>query len=394
MKILHIIPSYYPAIKFGGPIQSVHLLNKALVLRGIHVDVLTTNAGLSKEQKLELNSVWNNIDGVKVKYVKFIGYEHFNFSIQFIFELSRIIKDYDLVHITAIWNFPVLISGIISTLKNKPFIISPRGALYKESFNFRKSKIKKIYFKLFIRRLLNKSDAIHFTSNFDRDRFFEFTKMRHKYFVVPNGVELEKLSYQIKYSGNSLKYELYKNKKYILYLGRLNFIKGLDILIKAFAKILREFNDLYLILAGPDNENYSKKLMNIIISMNLKKKIIFTGLLGYDEKIEILKNALIFVLPSYSENFGNVVVEAMACGTPVITSDKVGINKEVEEANAALIVKTDIDDLINGMNKLIKNEELRKTISANGRKLVEAKYDIEMVADLMIKEYSKVISNF
>lgn len=393
MKILHVSPSYYPAFKYGGPIQSVHILNKEIVKNGTLVDVLTTNSGLDiNQKKLKTNGNWHNIDGVRIKYFNYYGYEHFNFSISLVIELFKIIVNYDLIHITAVWNFPVLIAGIISLFKNRPFIISPRGALYKESVNFRKRRIKKIYYKLLIKGLLNKSNAIHFTSDFDRDRFFEFTKIQHKNFIVPNGIELEKLSNQIILSGNSQKYKLYKNRKYMLYLGRINTIKGLDILIKAFAKMSSEFKDINLILAGPDNEHYSQNLMNIILAMNLENRIYFTGLLGYEEKIDFLKNALIFILPSYSENFGNVVIESMACETPVIISDNVGIYKEVEKANAGLIVKTDIYDLYNGIKRLIENKELRKTIAANGKKLVEDKYNIAKIAEQMVNTYENILS--
>ncbi|HCY77262.1 MAG TPA: hypothetical protein DHV28_15190 [Ignavibacteriales bacterium] len=398
MKILHIIPSYMPAFRFGGPIQSVHLLNKTLIKKGVEVDVLTTNAGLSQEQREQIlrqaqddKERWNDVDGVRVKYVSFIGYEHFNFSLTYVRELKNIIKNYDLVHITAIWNFPVLIGMLMGVLYNKPFIISPRGALYSETVKARKSTIKKIYFNALLKPLIKKSNSIHFTSELDRDRFFEYTKISKNYFIVPNGLELDRIFSVVKFSAEATKFDLFTNNKYILFLGRINFIKGLDILIRAFSNLPAEFKEINLIIAGPDNEDYSYFLKKIISENNLKERVLFTGMLNFEEKICFLKHAELFVLPSYSENFGNVVIEAMACDCPVVISNKVGIYKEVDEYNAGIVVQTTEQSVTEGISKLLNNTELRKKTALKGKEMVKKYYDINKVADQMIKQYIKII---
>jgi glycosyltransferase involved in cell wall biosynthesis len=387
MKILHIIPSYYPAIKFGGPIQSVHLLNKALVKKGVKVDVLTTNAGLSRAQSAERKAEWCDVDGVRVKYLSFIGYEHYNFSLQVVKEIWRNINNYDLVHITAIWNFPVLVGSIISLIKKKPYLISPRGSIYRETIEIKSSIFKKMYFWLFAKHYLNKSNAIHFTTEDEEEKVTAYLKLKARQFVIPNGIDLE----EIKSMEQSAESNAYEN--YILILGRIDRKKGFDILIPSFAKICQDNNDIKLVIAGDDTTTYAQGVRKMIDDWKIGERIIFTGQVAGGYKWNLYKNALMFVLPSYSENFGNVIIEAMACGCPVVISNKVGVYNEVAENNAGIIVETNSNSVVEGMNKLLNEINLRNQIAINGKSMVKQYYDINKVADQMIDQYRKILGD-
>ena len=131
MSILHVVSSYWPAFEFGGPIQSVHLLNKSLVGKGARVTVFTTNAGLEKNRNIPLRREVDR-DGVRVLYFPYFGYRHFNFSPSLFFYLKNHIREFDLVHITGVWNFPVSAAAFWARRYKKPYIISPRGSLMKE----------------------------------------------------------------------------------------------------------------------------------------------------------------------------------------------------------------------------------------------------------------------
>jgi glycosyltransferase involved in cell wall biosynthesis len=393
MKILHVSPSYYPAFKYGGPVQSVHLLNKKLAEKGVQVNVLTTNAGISKEGMDEWlnecmhNDGWCYFDGIRVKYVSYIGYEHFNFSIPFVKELKKIIKEYELVHITAVWNFPVLAVSYFAKRFNKPYIISTRGVLHREALSSKSGFIKKIYFKLFAEKYLKQASGIHYTTGVEREESELIIKNKNG-FVVPNGIDI----WQVK---NDVETDILEkagigNKKYLLILGRIHRIKGFDILIPAVKNILEKEQDVYLVIVGNDS-GYMEEIKKLAVELKIQNKIIFTGAVAGEDKWCLYKNALMFVLPSYSENFGMAVVEAMACGTPVIISDKVGIYKEVEDSDAGLIVKTEVDSLYFAINKLLAAEELRKRIAANGKKLVKEKYSIDKAAEQMIEQYKQLI---
>ncbi|MBI1857511.1 MAG: glycosyltransferase [Candidatus Melainabacteria bacterium] len=189
MKILHIISSYYPATRIGGPIQSVRGLNIELVKSGVSVDVITTNSGLIKEE-IRLNE-WVDDNGVAVKYLPYLFGRNYNFSLSLFFEIVGNVKKYDLVHITSVWNFPI-VAGVISCyLKRKPYVISPRGVLYEEAINIKSKQIKKLYYFLLAQHYLKKASAMHFTSEHERDNVADFVSCSKDSFVVPNGVDLK-----------------------------------------------------------------------------------------------------------------------------------------------------------------------------------------------------------
>lgn len=408
MKILHISPSYYPAFKFGGPIQAVYLLNKELVKQGLHVDVLTTDAGLNDDQKgMILHQARNNKDGwvdpslidkstkavssgVRVKYINYWGYEHYNFSIPFVSEVKKIIKNYDLVHITAVWNFPVLVSAYYCIKFKIPYIISPRGVLHQAAIGSKSTLIKKIYYKLLAKKYLQKAASIDYTSLIEKEQS-ELILKHPNSTVTPNGIELTEINNS---RNNALinKLKLSDVPKYILILGRINKIKGFDLLIPAYKEVLSRYNDLTLIIAGDDSVPYASNIKKVILDLNMSDRVIFTGEVKGNDKWSLYKNAYMFVLPSYSENFGMAIIEAMACGCPVIISDKVGISKEIKENNAGVIVQTNVNSIAEGITALLNDSELRNKITSNGKTMVEKYYDIGKVSEQMINKYKRILN--
>ena len=392
MKILNICPSYYPAFKYGGTTQSTYLLNKTLARKGISVSVLTTNAGLEGRKDIPINK-WVNLEGVNVKYIKYCGYEHYNFSLRYLFQTIKEVRNFDIIYIPAIWNFPVLVGSMVSIIFQKPYIISPRGSLYKETFEI-KSKNKKIfYYHLFAKHYIARATAIHFTATPEKEGFFSYLKLNNKSFIIPNGIDLSEFKNLPDKGSFICKYPILDGKRYILFLGRITPKKGLDILVKAFKSLLQEYENLYLIIAGPDNEVYEEKIKILIKELKIIEKVIFVGMLTGREKISAIIDSEIFILPSYSENFGMAVIEAMACGIPVVISNKVGIYREIEEGRAGVIVDITPESLYSGIKSLLSNEDLRKEIAIRGKKIVENYYNIDKVADMVIKVYGEILNN-
>lgn len=393
MKILNICPSYYPAFKYGGPIQSVHLLNKILAKKGIFVSVLTTNAGLEDRKDISVNK-WINLEGVNVKYIKYCGYEHYNFSLNYLFQTIKEVKKFDIIYIPAIWNFPVLIGSIASILFKKPFIISPRGSLYEETFKIKSKNKKILYYYLFAKHYIAKATAIHFTAEPEKEGFFSYFKLNNRSFIIPNGIDLSEFK-NLPCKGSFVnKYHMLKGKKYILFLGRITPKKGIDILVEAFKNLSQEYEELCLVIAGPNNEEYEEKIRLMIKELKIIEKVLFVGILKGEEKISAFVDSEIFVLSSYSENFGMAVIEAMACGVPVVISNKVGIYKEIEENKAGVIVDITPKSIYNGIRLLLSDENLKKETAIRGKRFVENYYNIDSVADMMIKSYEEILNKF
>jgi len=142
-----------------------------------------------------------------------------------------------------------------------------------------------------------------------------------------------------------------KNKKIILYLGRIHSKKGPDILIKAFKEIASIDNDLYLVMAGPDQAGLAKSLKKLTAKYGIEDRVIWTGMLQGFQKWSAFYSASIFALPSHQENFGIAVAEALACGVPVLISDKVNIWREIKQDGVGFVGGDNVDDTVSSLKK-------------------------------------------
>ncbi|MCX5704067.1 MAG: glycosyltransferase, partial [Candidatus Omnitrophica bacterium] len=318
--------------------------------------------------------------------------------------LKNNLKDFDLIYIVNIWSYPAAMAAHYSRFYSKPYILVPSGMLYPDTLS-KKIWKKRLYYQFIVKKDLKYASAIHYTAEYEAERTHLFLGLGNRAIVVPNGIELSEFSDLPGAEKLKVRYPYLKNKKIILFLGRMHWIKGLDILVKAYATILKERDDLHLLMVGNDEGGYTKKVKRWLRDYKInyldygledrghvdKAKVTFTGMLTGKEKIEAYAGSDIFVLPSYSENFGMAAVEAMACGLAVIISNKVGIYNEIQRNKAGIIIDTDSKSLYQGIKLLLEDLDLRKEIAINGRKLVEKYYDIDKVADMMAEAYRQLV---
>lgn len=395
MKILCVIPSYFPAFKYGGPIASVHNLNKSLVKKGIEVAVFTTNTGLDRK-KFTARGV--DVDGVKVfyfdfsRFFEFLGPTGWQFSRPMALALKNRLKEFDLVYISAVWNYPTAIAAHYCRKFKKPYIIASRGALY--PFTIRRKAWKKwLYYKLIARRDLKNADAIHYTAQEELEKCHSFLGLKNRAFVIPNIIDFSE------YGNDSFKSQFKKNhpaladKKIVLFLGRINEIKGLDTLIGAFSLVIEEKPEAMLVIAGGDEGGYKKRVEEMIEKHNLREKVIFTGMLVGEEKIAAFKDSNVFVLPSYSESFGMAAFEAMHFGAPVIVTKGVGTAYVIESANAGLVVEKESSELSRAILRILTDGNLAEKLKENGKRLVEAEFSGAAVADKFIRACNDIINS-
>ncbi len=398
MKILHVVSSYWPAYEFGGPIQSVHLLNKFLAKKGADITVYTTNSGLRENREILLTKE-TDLDGVKVFYFPYYGYVHFTFSPSLFWALRKNVKNFDLVHITGVWNFPVFAAAFWARFYKKPYIISPRGSLMKEPLEKKRPLLKQIYLFLIAKRDFKKASAIHFTVEAEKEEYIRADLPLKKFFIIPNGLDMEEFKENIEKGIFRKKWGIPDDKRVILFLGRLNWKKGLDTLIPAFSEVIKKEQKALLVIAGPDDEGYSKNIKEAAISFGLMyktnpadNKIIFTSIITGRDKISAFLESDVFVLPSYSENFGMAVIEAMYFGLPVIITKYVGIAPYVLKNQAGLVIEKDERELANAILKILNNPDLAKEMGQHGRYLVETEFSPVSVAEKFLNLYKELKS--
>lgn len=387
MKILQVIPSLAPG--FGGPTNAVLGLSSALAGAGLEVAIFTTDADVRGRLSVSLETPVN-IGEVKVYYFPVQYPRHYKFSLPLLKALKKHIPYFDIVHIHSLFQFSTLAAAYYCRKFNKPYIIRPLGQLDPLLLK-RHRLVKWLYLRLFERKNLERARAIHFTTEEER-RLSGELGLEAKAIVAGLGLDLDEFRTLPEYGVFRLKYPQLKDKKIILFLGRINFKKGLDILVKAFAQLARIRQDVYLVIAGPDDEGYGKKVKLWLTRDGLLPRVIFTGMLLGRDKLAALRDSDIFVLPSYSENFGLSVVEAMACGLAVIISNKVNIVSEIQEEGAGLVIDLDPVELSRAMHNLLEDPQLRRTLSDKGQELVRKKFIWERIAKQLIQAYQGILN--
>jgi glycosyltransferase involved in cell wall biosynthesis len=353
MKLLLISPSFYPAIHYGGPIYSTYELAKSLKKTGVDVRVITTNANGNEKLKIKTGTFHKLENELPVKYYKSLDSR--GTSLSMILNLKKEIKEADIVYLISIFSPPTPFVIRLCRKMNKPLIISPRGQLGKWCLE-QGNRIKKIWLDTFIKQHLDILNW-HTTAKIEENEV-KIIYPTAKTFIVPNGIDT------LLFSDKNIKkdktfYNTYSSidcttKNIIISMSRIHRKKGFDILIEAFNILLKENPDCLLFIAGEDfgERNY---LLNIISLKNLSAKVFLIGPIEGEEKLNFLKNADVFALPSHNENFGIVYGEALAAGTPVIASTNTPW-QDVEKFNCGKCVDNTPDKFAKAINEILNSD--------------------------------------
>lgn len=386
LRMLLISPSFYPALYYGGPIYSTYELAKALKKQGIEIKVITTNANGKEKLKIKTGVFHKLENELPVKYYKSLDSR--GTSISMLWNLWSEIKKTDLVYLISIFSPPTPFVVNFCKRFNKPLIISPRGQLGKWCLA-QGSPFKKLWLNLFIRPNLDLL-VWHTTSEAEQMEI-KSVFPSSKTFVVPNGIDLSAFE-NIELKKDKLFYKKYfdsvnENSKIIISLGRLHSVKGFDILIEAYKKIQEKINNVFIFIAGKDFGEKSN-LLNLISSNNLSDKVFLVGHIEGEEKINFLKNADVFALPSHNENFGIVYAEALAAGTPVVAS-KFTPWQDVENYNCGKWTENTADKFTEAIVEILRSDNVQ--MGLNGRKYVEENFSWDKIEIEFIKKINLLI---
>ena len=386
MKINLIIPSFYPATIYGGPIFStLHTCAELSKLDEIKINVSTTNTNMHSKLDVKTNHDIKFEDNFYVKYYDETIISRFSF--QLLFNIYKDIKKADIIHIQGIFDTPTPISLFYARLFKKPIILSPRGSLGLWCLD-NGNKFKSIWLNKLLKPLV-KNISWHATAQQEKDEILSIYP-NAKISIIPNGIEYDKFQ-----NSNTLSKKEYVKKftnlnfepnKIIVSMGRLQKKKGFDILIDSFNKTLESFPNSVLLIAGSD-EGEEENLKKQIQDLNLEKNVFLIGAISGQDKIDFLANADLFCLPSHNENFGNVYVESLATGTPIVAS-KMTPWSEVEDYDCGKWVKNSIEETSKAMNEVLEKD--REIMRINSKKLAY-KYDWKNVAQEFKKLYESML---
>ena len=391
MKILHVISNVSPSA--GGPPQVLRGMTKAQALSGLSVHICTTNRCPFSHTSMPLRDIRSYFDSNVKVHIFPAQFDSILFSFRMAFWLISSMSSFDVVHIHGLYRFPSSFAALIARLYKIPYLIRPHGSL--DPYIHKRSTLnllplKRVYEKIIDFPNIANASLIHFTS-LDESTLCEKYNFPTPHIVVPNGLDWNR--YAELPSKGWLRNKLALNDQpIVLFLGRLHFKKGFDLLIPSFSSVLQQFPDTQLVIAGPDNYGYLKQIKSWILEYNLDQNVQFLGMLDSEEVLKALVDSNVFVLPSYTENFGVAVIEAMACSIPVVVSDQVNIHDVVSSYDAGIVTTLSSQQLAKSINYILSNNDIAYRFGQNGRKLVSEKYTWESIVESLTTSYENIIS--
>jgi glycosyltransferase involved in cell wall biosynthesis len=386
MKILHVIG--YFADRYGGPPKACLDTAIATASAGHEVSIYTTNQDGSANLNVPLDrSVWQN--GVEIRYFQIHPPQFWGTSVPLAIALRAAIPKVDIVHIHSLYLFHEVVAAYFCRQFCVPYVISPHGSLNPFIYNHHRFRKSIIEFLVDHNNIKN-SGAMHFTTDDEKLLAMPYIDNANS-FVVPLGLNLNEYADLPALGTWRSQHPNLEHKKIILFFGRINFKKGLDILVQAFAQVAKVRQDVHLVITGPDNEGYSHKVKEWLHQAGITELATFTGMLQGRDKLAILSDADLFLLPSYTENFGIAVVEAMVCGLPVIISDQVNIWREVVTGGAGRACPCDPDCFAKTILELLDHQDMMTEMGENGKELVKRSFNWKMITKSLEQEYMKII---
>jgi glycosyltransferase involved in cell wall biosynthesis len=388
MKILQIVPSI--SLIYGGPSQMVLGLSAALARLGESVTIITTDSNGDTGQKpLDVPlQIPIQEQGYDIIYFRCSPFQRYKFSLDLLNWLNLHAKDYDIAHIHALFSPVSTASAWVARHRGLPYILRPLGTLDPADLQ-KKRQLKKIYGFLLEKPNLAGSAGVHFTS-VQEQKISQRYGVTTQDFVIPLGVD----------SPNSLppkgttreKLGIDRDIPLVLFMSRIDPKKGLDLLIPSLASLLDKGLRFHFVLAGgnPQDTDYEEMIKKQVKDSSLGTYTTITGFVSGDLKYGLLQDADLFVLPSYYENFGIAVAEAMGMGIPVVISDQVHIWETVQSYNAGWVTDCTVEELTINLTAALQSETERKERGKMAKKLVTEQYSWQAIAGLMREVYQKL----
>ncbi len=377
MKILHVISSVDP--KSGGVVEGVNQLGSLHLEMGHHVEILSQDepaAEWVKGSKIKVHAL-GPISGV------------FGYNPHLVPWLKAHAHEYDAVIVNGLWQYISFAVWRALAGTDTPYFVFPHGMLgpwFKHTYPLKHLK-KWLYWPWAEYRVLRDARRVIFTCDEERNLAREsFWLYQANEAVAGFGVANPPVNGETLTAKFFDQYPQLQGKRIALYLSRIHVVKGCDLLIEAFAKVAQRDESLHLVMAGPDQIGLVSKLQARAESLGIAHRITWTGMLQGELKWGAFYAAEVFCLPSHHENFGVVVAEALACGKPVLISNKVNIWRDIVADGAGLVA----DDTQAGADELLQRWLSMSTsdfsvMRVNATECFQTRFHVRRAAEQLIE---------
>jgi glycosyltransferase involved in cell wall biosynthesis len=378
LKLLHVVPTYLPAWRHGGPILAVHGLCKALAARGHEVTVLTTDVHGDGALDVPLGRPVG-IDGVEVRYFPVRSLRRLYWAPGLAAAARAEMARFDAVHLHSVFLWPTSAVARAAERGDVPYVLSPRGMLVPELIRAHGRWRKLAWMALAERRTIERAAVLHATSDLEAGEAARLGFPLPPVAVVPNGIDPEPWDGNPDELSPSVR-EIVEGEPFLLFLGRLSWKKGLDRLIPALADV----PGAVLAVAGNDEEGLRPALERLTRNSG---RVRFLEAVHGADKAALLHRTAALVLPSRSENFGNVVLESWSAGRPVAVTPEVGLAGTVRETGAGIVLDGDLGQ---ALASLLADPARLDAMGRRGAEAVRERFGWPAVAREMEEVYARI----
>jgi glycosyltransferase involved in cell wall biosynthesis len=381
MKILHVVPTYLPATRYGGPIHSVHGLCRALVEAGHSVDVLTTSVDGDRDSDVPHGQPVD-VDGVQVTYFRSRFGRRLYWAPAMEPALERIIDRYDVVHLHAVYLWPTNMAARVAVRAGVPYIVSPRGMLVPDLVSRKSRWVKTGWLTLIESLTLAHAAHVHLTSAGELRDARRMPLPLPSPRIVPNAIKGPEAGFRAEITERGR--ALCATAPYVLFLGRVHWVKGLPRTVEALRG-----TPLRLLVCGPDDEGFAVQLRALADKLGVAQQLQIEGPIAGADKWAVIEAARCLVLASDNESFGNVVPEAMCMKTPVVVSDTTGAADVVLEAGAGLVCERTPDAVRAALLTLWNDAGAREAMGIAGERYARERLSWRGVTEQMVLCYEQ-----
>ncbi|MBD2460062.1 glycosyltransferase [Oscillatoria sp. FACHB-1407] len=391
LRILQIVPSI--SLVYGGPSQMVLGFSGALARQGAEVTILTTDSNGDAGQApldVPLDRPVDQ-DGYQIRYFRCSPFRRYKFSLGLLKWLADHAHTFDLAHIHALFSPVSSCAATVARSQKLPYVLRPLGTLDPADLQ-KKRRLKQLYAAVLERPNLAGAAAIHFTSD-QEAKVSERFGVTTRDLVLPLGVSLPPVEGSKASADVLADLGIPGDRPLVLFMSRIDPKKGLDLLIPALEKLLAEGLPFHLVVAGgnPQDPTYESQIHAQIKASPLGQHTTLTGFVTGATKSALLQTADLFVLPSYYENFGIAVAEAMTAGIPVVISDQVHIWEDVQTANAGWVSRCDVASLTTRLKTALQDAAERQHRGELAKAHALRHYSWDAIAQQAIQAYEGIL---
>ena len=392
MRVLHVISNLNS--KAGGTFTAVRDIAIAQAKSGLYVSVCTTYRGVDEFLDLEKLRILFLNSGIALYTFKAVSPMLVSWKL---YKWLNGRRDFDCLHLHGLYRLPTSIAAYFAYKNKIPYLMTPHGSLvpflYKQSrYGYWGLRLKRLYEYILEKHNLDRASAIHFTSH-EEALDAGVLNIKAPFVVLPIGIDWQSYESLPQFGSFRQLAKLDSDTPLILFLGRVDFKKGIDLLVHSFAQVLKKIPRARLAIVGPDSSGYLQKVHMWCKELNIYREVIFINHLEPAKVKEAYVDANVFILPSYNENFGITVIEAMACKCPVIISDQVNIWREIQNGSAGIVIQLNVDRLTKAVMKILNHPEEAKSMGASGRILARDQYDWNSIVARFAELYVSMIDD-